>query len=1303
MGIVKPAEKKRPTLGLLINQIIGPYNGLLWRAAADAARTLDFNLTVYICGSINVRRVVDYQSNVVFSYINPDSVDGLLYASGTLFMTSLDIISGLISDYAASIPSVSIGMELEGMPSVLVDNKQGLELLIGHLIENHGRKNIAFIKGPEGNQDAAERYQAYLDALKSHDVPFNPDLVTQGDFMEDSGREAVVTLQAREAKFDALVAANDQMALTAMDHLLAQGVKIPEDISITGFDNIFYAEHNILSLSTISQPTKKMVFKAAEMILSMLKGEKVPEKMEFPAEVILRESCGCTETTLMESADMDDGTRHLDPGNTLFNELRDALNQDVADGMTTRFLPKFHRIVNEKFRKDEEILFLQEIISRLYFSVNAMPESTIAEWSLQQAQVYLIKKLLDKEANINRSLINVLTYMNDSDYDLMTILSLEELKALLYRQLPILGFNRFFLALYPEIARHVKGDNWKRPETARLIVAYNGKRLSDGVEDKLVKTEFLIPPELLSDEKPLVMVLFALFFQEQQYGYFLFEENAGNNFMFTMLCNQIRGSLKRLYATKAQMELEKKLRDTNERLLDLDRAKTAFFTNISHELRSPLTLLLTPLESLLSGDTSELPDRVRTLLEYMHSNSLRLLKLITDLLDFARIEAGRMSLKLRKTDVSRQVASYVSTIKSAAEDKGIKLTFNDHTSLLVAWIDTDLFEKAIFNLFTNALKFTDKGGSITVELKADRNSFFVTVQDTGIGMPEDKLDEIFERFTQLDSSPSRKYKGTGIGLAFTREILELHGGSIAVKSKPGAGSSFTMSLPLNKEAAKAEEQAEIENIREVSPLILSGIDESKEDVPVLKDHSAPGYEKVLVIDDNQDMRSFLALMLENSYQVILSSSGADGLEKVRTEKPDLILCDVMMPEMDGYEVCQILKSDEGTASIPLILISARPEMAAKVEGLSGGADDYLIKPFNPQELYVRARNLLAAARLSREVQKQRDALEKALGDLRAAQSRLIVSEKLASLGQLISGVFHELNTPIGAIRASSGNVAAALKDIRKYLPLFTRSLDEKEIDLFLDLVERAFKNTSPLSSEKERAARKSLTKILENKRINEPDMIAELLVDMGIHDRIDPFIAFFGKPEGITALQMASRFASIARQSGAIEKAIEKSIKVMYALKNYSRIDEKEEKVNADITEGIETVLSLYEIEGKKGLELVKKYDPVPPIDCYPNTLNQVWINLLSNALYAMEYQGVLEIRVIDEPGSIKVSVADSGHGIPQEIQDRVFEPFFSNRPLGEGSGLGLDICKRIVEKHGGAIDFESKPGRTVFTVTLPK
>ncbi len=487
---------------------------------------------------------------------------------------------------------------------------------------------------------------------------------------------------------------------------------------------------------------------------------------------------------------------------------------------------------------------------------------------------------------------------------------------------------------------------------------------------------------------------------------------------------------------------------------------------------------------------------------------------------------------------------------------------------------------------------------------------------------------------------------------------------------------------------------------------------------------------ILVVDDTPANIRFLVGMLgENGYTVRPAIDSQSALVGALAEPPDLILLDIQMPHMNGYEVCSKLKASPTTRHIPVIFISALSEVLDKVKAFGVGGVDYITKPFQVEEVLARVETHLSMQHLQKSLFQKNEELAQTNGELantlqqlqdkneelaqtngeltntlqqlKATQEELIQKEKMAALGQLVAGIAHEINTPLGAIRSSVGNISESLNQTLEELAILFQSLSPEQARDFLALLQRSLQTQLTLSTKEERQVKKALTSQMEAAEIKNVEALADFLVDMGIYNEIDTFLPLLKRPDSSQVLEIAYNLSGIQKATATINTATDRASKVVFALKTYARYDQSGEMMLANLTEGIDTVLTLYQNQLKKGVDLKRNYTELPLVLCYPDELNQVWTNLIHNALQAMDYRGTLTIDVRQQDNQAKISITDSGAGIPEEIQPKIFEPFFTTKPPGEGSGLGLDIVKKIIEKHQGKIEFKSVPSQTTFTVSL--
>ena len=416
----------------------------------------------------------------------------------------------------------------------------------------------------------------------------------------------------------------------------------------------------------------------------------------------------------------------------------------------------------------------------------------------------------------------------------------------------------------------------------------------------------------------------------------------------------LNGRLSRLRLND-QLELEKL---EAERLKELDQVKSDFFSNVTHEFRTPLTLILGHLDQVIPTIAD---DRAKKELIVVKRNAKLLEKLINQLLDIAKIEADRMDLDLRKGNIIPFVNEIQKSFQSLAERKGVGLVFNAENDQINMDFDPDKVELIFFNLLSNAFKFTDNGEvslRISKAQKDGKDYCKIVVQDTGIGIVEEQISKVFDRFYQSENSRWRKNKGTGIGLALVKDLVELHEGEIDLKSISGVGTEITIMLPVEQIAyAGSETEMEIPALDSIDPdLEISLNFEPKKETLTEEEISAQNI--VLVIEDNDDIRNFLRLTLEPRYRVFDAIDGETGIEKATEIIPDIVICDVMMPGKDGFDVTKILKKQEKTSHVPIILLTAKAGVENRIAGLETGADAYVPKPFSSEELHARIKNLI---------------------------------------------------------------------------------------------------------------------------------------------------------------------------------------------------------------------------------------------------------------------------------------------------------------------------------------------------------
>jgi signal transduction histidine kinase len=633
----------------------------------------------------------------------------------------------------------------------------------------------------------------------------------------------------------------------------------------------------------------------------------------------------------------------------------------------------------------------------------------------------------------------------------------------------------------------------------------------------------------------------------------------------------------------------RELHDALERLKEVDRLKSKFFANISHELRTPLTLILAPLSELEDGLGSE---EGRWHVRVIRRNAERLLGFIDDLLDLSRLDAGGLRLNIAEIDVRAVAASVYENSHPAAMARGVDSRLRMDSSERKIVGDSHRLEMVLTNLVSNAMKFTPAGGRIELSVEDELDGVRIEVEDTGVGIPEEDLPRVFERFFQVGAGDRRRGGGVGIGLALAKELVELHGGSIRVESKEGSFTRFTVKIPFGRDHIRPDV---VERRSEADPAPWrkrrsDDTDDSGEGTAAVPPRTLgssdgtgrqPEYlfrglrrANILLVEDQDEVRDFIGALLRPHYNVETVVDGRVAFRAIRQRPPDLVVSDVMMPEMSGTELCRLIKSDAELKEIPVILLTARVGSEATLEAYAHGADDFVAKPFHPRVLMARIRAQLK---------------------LRDLGLRLAEREKLAVVGTLAAGILHEVRNPVNAILnaaklISSGEVAE---------------------DVESDLV-----------------------RIIEDG---------------------------------------ASRIQNITE-----------------ALDSHARPAEGGELRPYDVREGIEATLRLLQHRMKE-THVYCDYTARRVAVASAGALNQVFLNLLDNALRTGADS--VWITVMDVEDRLQIRVSDNGPGLLTLDAERVFDPFYTTRKDGTGSGLGLYLSRRMVADQGGALWYEARPG----------
>ncbi|SDF44169.1 His Kinase A (phospho-acceptor) domain-containing protein [Mucilaginibacter pineti] len=836
------------------------------------------------------------------------------------------------------------------------------------------------------------------------------------------------------------------------------------------------------------------------------------------------------------------------------------------------------------------------------------------------------------------------------------------------------------------------------------------------------------------DISPLTAMLIPLRLsgQEELFGFIIAGVSACRaldtdyrNF-YNLLSNTYNTAISNVYAYEQEQKRA-------EALAAIDRSKTAFFSNVSHEFRTPLTLMLGPLEDLLAK--AELDMNSRSSVEATHRNALRLLKLVNNLLDYSRVEAGRAQAAYQRIDMCELTTDLTSSFRSIIEKAGMELMVDCQPAKDEVYVDRQMWEKIVLNLLSNAFKYTLEG-TISVTLAQEGRAVILRVSDTGVGIPEKELPHMFERFHRVENSAGRTHEGTGIGLSLVHELVNLHGGKIDIASIEGAGSTFTVQIPVGKQHLPKENV--IDTAKDTDSTALKGAfiqeaysllqDENKRivheeiitetgDISGHKDVSKDKKTNVLIVDDNGDMRGYLKRLLEPYFTITAAVNGAEALDIINTSKQDLVLSDVMMPVMDGKTMIKILRADPATIRLPVIFLSARAGEEARIDGLEAGADDYLVKPFSAAELLTKVRAQIKITKVREEanleLEKANDTLELAMdtagmGIWRTewGTDELLVSDRARHIHAIPLGITLSFNETLElVVPEHRERLQVAIGNAVYNKGGFNENYQIQP----LDGGKRKWLNTTGKVELDEKGEVKSVIgTILDITESKEDEIRKSDFIGMVSHELKTPLTSLNGYAQ---LLQMNARKKDDNFAKEKLEKMtnqFKKMTTLINGFLNVSRLESGKIQLNKnafdintlieEMIEETELHMTLHRIAFHPGLNVELTADR--------DKIGSVLSNLLGNAIkYSPDGTPIVVSTEIDN-NEFTVSIKDEGFGIKQADQEKLFDRYYrvANYQNISGFGIGLYLSAEIIESHYGKIWVESELGKgSTFKFSLPK
>ncbi|MDI3286853.1 ATP-binding protein [Polyangium sp. 15x6] len=848
--------------------------------------------------------------------------------------------------------------------------------------------------------------------------------------------------------------------------------------------------------------------------------------------------------------------------------------------------------------------------------------------------------------------------------------------------------------------------------------------------------------------------------QPEPYG-FLVAGVSPHRLLDDRYCGLFRLSADQVVTTIGNARAHEEARAHAEALAAIDRAKTTFFSNASHELRTPLTLILGPVEDALASGAGTLGGEA---LRWVHRSTMRLAKLVNALLDFSRIEAGRVHAAYEPTDLAALTIDLTSAFRSAFERAELAFEVDCPALSEPVFVDRDMWEKIVLNLLSNALKFTFEG-KVRVALRAATSHVELTVEDTGTGIAEEELPRLFDRFHRIQGARARTHEGSGIGLALVQELVRLHGGRIQVASELGKGTRFLVVIPLGAahlpaDRVRAEPAPASSRSGAVAPYVeealrwlpgadAGGVDEAPSSQCFLPEPSigalAPKPNaRILLVDDNADMRAYVGRILGEHWKVEAVADGAAALEAARASRPDLVLTDVMMPNLDGFGLLRALRDDAALCDVPVIMLSARAGEESRVEGLQAGADDYLPKPFSARELVARVAVHLQLAELRMSAVRERAKMQAlfmqapvAIASLRGPRyvfelanpryEAMVGKEHL--VGRAYVEVFpeladHEIMDTIA--RVYTTGTPYVTDEQRLDINRGSGHVEESYFSFNLCPVRGAFGEPDGLLcvavdvTERVRARKRLEEAMKERGELLVREQEARRQAESANRSK-DEFLAMLGhelrNPLApiTTALHLMRMRAgdAAARERAVIERQVKHLAQLVDDLLDVSRITRGKVELKMERIEIAEVVAKAIEmasplLEQRRHHLTVEVPSRGLVVDGDGTRLAQVMSNLLTNAAKYTESGGQIAVEAERWGRDVEIRVRDNGIGIDPDVLPTVFDFFVQDRQALDraqgGLGLGLAIVRNLVTMHGGTVSARSEgKGRgSEFTVRLP-
>lgn len=944
----------RATLGFLLASLHTGASLVIWPSLLEAAKRHDVNLICFPGGRLQAADSFEIQRNAIFDLASNQCLDGLITWSSSLGGVLGPTEIKAFHQRYHPLPMVSLAQFMEGMPTVSVDSYLGMRALLAHLIEEHGFKRLAFIRGPEEHYYAQERYRAYLDSLQTFNLPLDPKLVTR-PLPWEAGAEAIeILLDERGLKpgkdFEAVVAVSDMMAIWVMKTLQARGFEVPKDVAVTGFNNSHEERLSTPPLTTVDLPFNEQGSKAMEVLLQQLAGESVPALITLPSKLIVRQSCGCPSKAIALASFMPTDKSGKHKGEKKLEDVRaDCVSEMEAatavhpeesrEGLESVFdafiyeiekasqifLSTLNNVLEQAMHSGHDLLHWQNAISILrrwalgYLSdvpekVEALISQArvVVEEAVQRAQAYSQWRS-DREAE----------NLRETNRALLTTFDVNQLTDVLAERLPALDIPSVYLVTYEQ------PTDAEVPEQARLMLAYSeNERVPIEQDGLFFSTHQVVPLEFLPKNRRYSLVVEPLYFPDKSLGYVVFEIGPQDGNTYELLRNNLSSALQGAMLfheiQQARLDAEK-----------ADRIKTRLLANVSHELRTPLNIITGYTQDALQTPNkygSELPASLLSDLHQIQSNAEHQLRVINDLLDLSRAEIDELDLSLELLDPHQLLLDAFHDLADRSTSPELRWKMDVPERLPQIRADAVRLRQIFLNLLSNAKKYTQRG-EITLGAEVTLPHIHFWVADTGLGINREQQERIFEPFVTLEED-RRIAGGIGLGLSITRHLVALHDGTMKLDSQPNQGSTFHIYLPLSALSERRERQSPWD-------------DQKKSASPTKQDNLSSVL--LLISSSAEPPKEILEMCQKQNLKIFQLRNGEDLETALNATRPVALAWDLSRVQSGDWTLARRLRHYPNLSQMPFILYGQLADPSTPSAG-QVGMTGFVVKSSNTKTL-----------------------------------------------------------------------------------------------------------------------------------------------------------------------------------------------------------------------------------------------------------------------------------------------------------------------------------------------------------------